>query len=117
MPSTCIQPLIASALQMILGPSSVNHVLLTRCVCLYQVMSTEEVKVSPNTTPAQFAENMFRMMERFPAAPLSQLLTHQQVEELRANYMAVAVPQAEALPQQDGGIVNPYVMLWAVATA
>ncbi len=80
-------------------------------------MSTEEVKVSPNTTPAQFAENMFRMMERFPAAPLSQLLTHQQVEELRANYMAVAVPQAEGLPQQDGGIVNPYVMLWAVATA
>lgn len=57
------------------------------------------------------------MMELFPAAPLSQLLTQQQVEELRADYMAAAVPQAEALPQQDGAIVNQFVMLWAVATA
>ncbi|BDA51181.1 probable aklanonic acid methyltransferase DnrC at N-terminal half [Coccomyxa sp. Obi] len=82
-----------------------------------QVTGTEEVKVSPDTTPGQFAENIFNMMERFPAAPLSQLLTQQQVEELRADYMVMAVPQAEALPQQDGGIVNQYVMLWAVATA
>ena len=57
------------------------------------------------------------MMERFPAAPLSQLLSQQQLEELREDYMAVALPQAEAMPQQDGGIVNQYVMLWAVATA
>ncbi len=81
-----------------------------------QVTGTQEVKVFEDTTPEKFAESIFGMMERFPAAPLSQLLCQQQISELRADYMIAAVPQAETMPRRDGGIVNEFVMLWAVAT-
>lgn len=82
-----------------------------------QVLATNEVKVFPDKTPSEFAESIFCMMERFPAAPLSKMLTQQQMEQLRDAYMAVAVSEAEALPAQNGGIVCNYVMLWAIAQA
>lgn len=82
-----------------------------------QVSGTEEVKIFEDKTPAQFAESIFGMMERFPAAPLSHLLTEQQIKELKRDFLAVAVPQAEAMPREENGIANKYVMLWAVATA
>ena len=82
-----------------------------------QVTGTQEVKVFSDATPEQFALSIFEMMERFPAAPLSKLLSQQQIDELRADYMIAAVPQAEAMPKEEGGVVNNFVMLWAVAIA
>jgi hypothetical protein len=82
-----------------------------------QVTGTQEVKVFSDATPEKFAESIFEMMERFPAAPLSKLLSQQQIDELRADYMIAAVPQAEAMPQEEGGVVNNFVMLWAVSIA
>jgi hypothetical protein len=81
-----------------------------------QVRVTKEVKLFPCKTPEEFAEWVFSLMERFPAAPLSNLLTHQQLIELKEAFMASAVPEAAALPSRDVGIAIEYVMLWGVGS-
>ena len=57
-----------------------------------QVVQTEELQPKWDTTPEQYAEWVFGMMETFPAAPMSQ-----QVPRSRAANLGGATKRASAL--------------------
>lgn len=79
--------------------------------------TTNEVRLYSGMQPEQYAELMFDMMAAFPANPLDQLLSPEQMQHLRAAYMPEATAKAERMRTEDGDIALRYTMQWAVATA
>lgn len=78
-----------------------------------QVTVTEEVRLYTDMT----AEHIFLMMITFPANPLYQDLSPEQLRQLKAAYMPEAVAMAETMRTESDNIALCYTMQWAVAVA
>jgi ubiquinone/menaquinone biosynthesis C-methylase UbiE len=81
-----------------------------------QVTQSAEERPSKGETPEEFANWAFNLMRDFPTAPMHLQLSDTQIEELRAAYLPEAVAMAEGWRREEG-VVSPYTMLWALATA
>ena len=82
-----------------------------------QVTLTDELREYIHTTPEQYAELIFNMMAAFPANPLHELLSTEDLQQLRASYTPEATHMAEEMCTEGGSIVLKYTMHWAVAEA
>ena len=80
-----------------------------------QITHTEEQKLCIDTTPEQYAEQVLSMMATFPVKPLGQLLSTEQLHELKALYMPEAVPMAERMRTKRGDIDVGFTIQWVVA--
>jgi len=80
-----------------------------------QVTTTEEHRLYPDMTAEQYAEEVFNMMVTFPVKPLGQLLSAQQLQQLKASYMPEALPMAERMRTEGGDIDACFTIQWAVA--
>lgn len=67
-------------------------------------------------SPEEYAARMWRSCIGSPFAPAEKLLSPEDLESLRPQFWTMAVRHAEACATADGGIADPFVQMYIVAT-
>lgn len=94
-----------------------SHARLMRAQMLMQITHTEEQKLSTDTTAEQYAEQVLSMMARISFKPLGQLLSTEQLQELKAAYMPEAICMAECMLTDGGDIDVRFTIQWPLLDA
>ena len=92
-----------------------GHVQSMKPEMVVQITHTEEHKLCTDTTPEQYAEQVLNMMVTYPIKPIGQLLSAEQLQELKASYMPEAVPMAERMRTKSGDIDVCFTIQWVIA--
>ena len=92
-----------------------HHAQAMNAEMMVQITHTEEQKLCTDTTPEQYAEQVLSTMATFPVKPLGQLLSTEQLQELKALYMPEAVPMVERMRTKRGDIDVRFTIQWVVA--
>ena len=79
-----------------------------------QLETSHEANVRLGQTPEQWAESGWRQCLSMPFADLPSLLSPEELEEMKARYIASAAQLAAGFATAEG-IVEPYRMLWVLA--